>query len=496
MISVLLIDDSPEERELISDMVYQRDATTTVTACAGGEDGVAQAKAHIFDCVLLDLRLDGEDGLEVLADLRLARPNLPVIVLTGQGSEQAATDAFLAGAAYYLSKNNLIDRTLWTAIDRVMQFAKVERELKSKREALERSNRLDAVGQLAAGIAHDFNNQLGALRYCVEFLKSSAATDASKEKIRTALKVIEDSKNLASRLIALSRQGDLMATSVSLTDVMEDLRTLAAATVTDSVTLDIVEPEADIYSYFDGFQFLNVLLNLILNADDAIKANDRIGTITVTARRDAGQVRVSVQDNGCGMPQGTLAKCTDPFFTTKKDRNGTGLGLAMAQSFVKDNSGELLMYSTEGEGTEIIVVLPVGDKPSVSGREAVSVPDPVTSDARILVVEDQLILAMMTKEIIENHGYDVDLVTSGEKALAYLDAHPKVDVLITDINMPAMNGFELAQKVRQMKPTVQILYLTGYSDNPEHHSEDVLGPILQKPVEPNVLLASIAQALS
>ena len=496
MISILCIDDSPEEQDLVAELVRSGDADVKFRACFGGKDGIACVRDVAFDCVFLDLRLDGESGLDVLAELRELRPNLPVIVLTGRGNEEAATQAFLAGAAYYLPKRDLTGPTLWTAIDRVLERTTIERELKSKREALERSNRLDAVGQLAAGIAHDFNNQLGALRYCIEFLKHSAVTESSKDKVRTALSVIQDSRNLAGRLLALSKQGDLLAQTGSLAGTLDDLDNLAAAAVSGAAKLEVGAPDTDVYVHCDFGQLLNVLLNLILNAEDAIKTSGQPGIIKVLVHSSDDQVWITVRDNGLGMSKDVLAKCTDPFFTTKQNRNGTGLGLAMAQSFVNDNSGELLLHSSIGEGTEVIVVLPMCVKPEHETARPVSVPRPEHSDARILVVEDQIVLARITREIIEAQGYAVELAVSAEKALEFLQNDPKVDLVVTDLKMPGMSGFELAKKVRQNFPDIKVIYLTGYDDSPEGNEQEVPGPVLQKPVEPQDLLATIGKVLA
>ena len=496
MISVLLIDDSPEERELIADLLDGGETDVGVTACSGGADGVPHAAAQIFDCVLLDMRLEGEDGLDVLAELKKLRPRLPVIVLTGQGNEQSATDAFLAGAAYYLPKRGLTFEILWTAIDRVMTRTAVEQELKSKREAMERSNRLDAVGQLAAGIAHDFNNQLGTLRYCIEVLKPVSDTDKSKQSIETALRIIEESKSLAGRLLSLSNQGRLMASSVSMRSVLKDLNALAANSVSGSTVLEFNETDADLYGYCDRGQLVNVLLNLILNADDAINANGGLGKISVAAVGEADKLRITVRDNGCGMSQDVLSKCCDPFFTTKLDRNGTGLGLTTAQSFSSDNDGQLLLNSSEGEGTEVVVVLPKGEQPSVTTGEIMAKPKRSGAIAKILFVEDNLSVQDMTKSAIERQGYTVLLADSGEEALAVLEADQGIGVIITDIAMPGMNGFEFARQAHQKYPEIQIIYLTGYAENASQLGEALWGPILQKPIEPDDLYASIEDAMT
>lgn len=495
MTHILIIDDSPEDREQFSAFLEEAEPAVTVVSCLGGEDGIPAAKENIFDCVLLDLRLEGESGLDVLARLRDVRPTLPVIVFTGQGSEQAAVDAFVSGAAYYVPKHNLTVKTLWTAVSRSIEQAETDRELNSKREALERSNRLDAVGQLAAGVAHDFNNQLGALRYCIELLKDAAVTDKLKERVRTAIKIIDESANLATRMVSLSRQGNLLARTVSLQDIFADLNALASASISEHVTIEVSKPDADLTAFCDAGQLLNALLNLVLNANYAISAKGEIGTIAVSAQRDADKVHVIVKDNGIGMSVDVLAKSTDPFFTTKKDTNGTGLGLAMVQSFTNENSGELLIQSTEGLGTEVSLVLPETKESKASVENDTPATRSQSKGASILIVEDNSLLALMTKEILESEGFSAKMVKDAESALELLSSNFQADVVLTDVGLPGMNGFEFASQVRGQNHDIGIIYVTGYADNPEHRQQELHGPILQKPVEPEKLTATINKVL-
>lgn len=497
MTDILIIDDSPEDREQFASLLEEAEPGVAVVTAAGGRDGLARVAEQVFDCVLLDLRLDGEDGLDVLARLRQVRPDLPVIVFTGQGSELAATEAFVAGAAYYVPKRELTAKTLWTAVQRCIRQAATERELKAKQDAMERSNRLDALGQLAAGIAHDFNNQLGMLRYCIELLKQSATTQKSREQVQTALKVIDESASLATRLVALSRQGDLMARKVAIRETFSDLHALASASVSGRAVLKIDAPGADLLTYCDPGQLLNALLNLILNADDAVKAKGTAGTVRVSARREDDAVRIEVADDGTGMSEAVLARCCDPFFTTKSARNGTGLGMAMVQSFANDAGGEMLVQSTEGRGTKIILRLPVWTTKGEpdTAEPPVAAETPVGTD--ILVVDDQFLLADLTKEILENEGFSVTTAQDGESALEVFSSGAAVDLLLTDIKMPgALDGFELASRMRSEQPGLRVIYVTGYADNPEYRNQELLGPVLQKPVAPRDLIAVVGKVLA
>ena len=495
MISILLIDDNADDLEYIGDLLLQASPDVFIKECQNGADGLTEAANSVFDCVLLDLRLDGEDGIDVLEKLRAERPLIPVIVLTGQGSEQSATAAFVAGASYYLAKNDLAKDMLWTAVTRVIHQAKTESELKSKREAMERSNRLDAVGQLAAGIAHDFNNQLGTLTMAIQRIRDTADNMQSDAYVDIAFKTIDESRLLASRLLSLSDQGALHARNVDMHDLFDDLRALTTSTVAKNIQLNLAETDKELVAFCDRGQLVNAVLNLILNAGDAVIAKPGSGTINVTAERAHGKVRITVQDDGVGMSEALLTKCSDPFFTTKQDRNGTGLGLAMVQSFANENGGSLILKSTLGVGTEATLVLPEGQKPEIAENDLVQQATQNTSVAHILLVEDQYDLAKMTREVLSEAGFSIDLARDADEAIAYLTIQNQISLLITDVKMPGMNGFELARYVRKNHPSIKIMYLTGYAEKPELN-QVFFGPILRKPVDSAKLIATIKDVLA
>lgn len=498
MTSILIIDDSPEDLEQLASLLTDEDTSTEVVTCRDGQDALTQVRERTFDCVLLDLRLDGESGLDVLVQLQNLRQTLPVIVLSGQGSEQAAVDAFVTGAAYYLPKQDVTSKTLWTAVSRVIDKAETDRQLKSKSEALERSNRLDAVGQLAAGIAHDFNNQLNALRYCVELINSTRAEKDRQERISNALKIIDDTATLAGRMLSLSRQGNLMAVEVSLASIFSDLDVLAAASLPNEVTLNVRRPSEDLSVFCDPGQLLNALLNLTLNASDATVAKGRKGKVTVSAIREIDQIVILVDDNGTGMSRDVIAKSTDPFFTTKSKTNGTGLGLAMVQAFVTENSGELLIHSEVGKGTQISVVLPAADTKEGAADATTQAPNAAahTPVGPILIIDDNLELAMMTRDVLAEAGYRVEAARTAEDALDMLAQGLRPCIALTDINMPSMSGFELANKIKEQDPDVGIIYFTGFAQRTEIQSQTLHGPVLQKPVRREELTTTINRLLS
>ena len=496
MTRVLIIDDSPEDREFFADLLRRDKPQTAIDCCATSAEAFAMIRAVDYHAVLLDLRLDNEDGLEVLEQIKAHHPSLPVILVSGVGNEEIATEAVTSGAAYYLSKYNLNADALWTAITRVIDQSTADKVLQAQKDAMERSNRLEAAGQLAAGIAHDFNNQLGALRYSIELIQSTVPSDAADHYIGLAHKAIDECVALAGRMLSLSKQGNLVTQDVSAKDVLNDVRSLTSGYATDNLTLEIAAPSLDCFVHCDPSQLLNALVNLIRNAQQSIVQQPRSGHIQLVVRYTADTVSFVVTDTGDGMTPEVMAKCTDPFFTTKSDKKGSGLGLAMVQRFVNEADGQLIIQSTQGVGTEITIELPRVEPMSQPPQndDPQSVPMARTG-TNVLVVDDNTVLADMTKTVLELEGFAVQVFDNGVSAARYFDDGHRADLVISDIRMPKMNGFEMAEAIRRTSPETQFVFVTGYSDNIARSPNDLGSIVLQKPVSKDELLAAIEVAL-
>lgn len=292
-----------------------------------------------------------------------------------------------------------------------------------------------------------------------------------------------------------------------------------------------VDPE--VWVFCDSAQLENALLNLILNSRDAILRSAKGSSISVSARlvsgvskdltledgregswfgagmqsersaeasrRDGSQqryVELSVTDDGPGMSAEVRRRSVDPFFTTKATNSGTGLGLSMVYGFVQQSDGAMRIYSEPGHGTTVQLLLPSG---TASGPKEQPISTPLLADGksqRIVLVEDEPELLLMTEALVSELGYVVDAFASPSSALGALEAGVKCDLLITDVVMPGgINGFELAKQVRALRPGVPILYMSGYTGLAEGEMGEVVAPVLQKPCAPADLAAEIRSAL-
>lgn len=290
--------------------------------------------------------------------------------------------------------------------------------------------------------------------------------------------------------------------------------------------IDLAVSDPELRHLCDQTQLETALMNLVLNARDAMLRSGKGNRIRIRARpvrttgeelelrqdqdktaadaakaTEAGKsfryVEISVADNGPGMDEETLARSTDPFFTTKQSNSGTGLGLAIVYGFIRQADGDLRIYSEEGIGTTVQMTLPRGTLEGL--REAAVAPTevPEGQGQRILLVEDEFMLLTVMTDALEGLGYEVIGATSGQQALDIVQSGEAFDLLMTDVVMPgAFGGFELARKVREHFPQVPVIYTSGYTGFTMQEMGDVQAPLLQKPTAPAELARALAGALS
>ncbi|MDA8747724.1 ATP-binding protein, partial [Litoreibacter sp.] len=366
------------------------------------------------------------------------------------------------------------------------------------RQQIERSSRLDALGQLTGGIAHDFNNLLATIQYAVQ-LSADATDPQSRTKFtKIALDSVDRGSKLSNRLLSFAKQQPGIAKSHNVETALKEFKSLVGPTIEGFLTLEFRIDEPDMSVFCDSAQLENALLNLVLNARDAILRGNTGDKITVvvrgvaeismdpdTSRADPDRyltdslqaelrnqesrnkstayryVEFSVTDNGPGMTEDVKRRALDPFFSTKSTNSGTGLGLSMVYGFVQQSGGELRIYSELGRGTTMRLLLPRGSDQN-EREEPYARQMPTTGDGqRILVVEDESHLLEAMEALIENLGYKVHKATSGRKALEMIKNGLEVDLLLTDIVMPGgLGGFDLAAKVRALKPELAIVYMS------------------------------------
>ena len=385
------------------------------------------------------------------------------------------------------------------------------------RQVVERKNRLDALGQLTGGIAHDFNNLLASLLYALELAVKSQDQKKRDKYLETASNAIKQGRALTGRLLAFARRQPGLATSRKTTDVFHDFEKLVRPMLEAQIAIKLLVDEPELRHYCDQAQLETALMNLVLNSRDAILRSGEGNRIEVQARairfskteEDSDQpkietpegtslrfVEISVSDNGPGMESETLNRCTDPFFTTKETNSGTGLGLSMVYGFVTQSDGDLRIYSEPGVGTTVRMILPRGTE--LGSREEAMPEEDVQQGGgqTLLVVEDEVKLLDMIADVLVNMEYKVVPARSGQEALQLVEDGLVFDLLLTDVVMPGkVGGFELARRVRALRPDIPVIYSSGYTGFTAAEMGDVQAPLLQKPTPPAELAEAILREL-
>ncbi len=384
-------------------------------------------------------------------------------------------------------------------------------ELKLKEEALRQAQKMEAIGQLTGGIAHDFNNMLAGIIGSADLLRKRLTTgryDECERYVEAVVSAANRAAALTQRLLAFSRQQTLDLQAIDAAQHIVSLGELLKRTIGPSIEL-VTNLDADLWpASTDANQFESALLNLAINARDAMPKGGRLTirgenvAVDSDGELAAGDyVKISISDNGSGMDAQTLAKAIDPFFTTKPIGQGTGLGLSMVYGFMSQTGGHLDIHSEVCEGTVVSLFLP---RASAAGddRGVVAVPVPAPRNGSppgtVYVVEDEPIVRMLVVDHLEELGYRVMEAGNAEQALSALRQDDEIDLLLTDVGLPGMSGRQLAEEARKLRPELAIIFATGYADGAASRS-DLVGEnmdLIGKPFDVDDLAARIGALLS
>ena len=385
-------------------------------------------------------------------------------------------------------------------------------ELQATQIRLSHLQRMDALGQLAGGIAHDFNNVLQAVQSGVHLIKGRIGDPRSIERLSALiLEGTERGAAITGRLLAFSRQAELRTEVINASEMLGNLQEIFLHSLGAGVSVK-VEAEDNLLSLIaDKGQLETVLINLATNARDAMNGQGQL-TLSATSEiclierqlyhssnlKPGSYIHFSVSDTGAGMSPKVLAKATEPFFTTKAAGRGTGLGLAMARGFAEQSGGGLHIESMEGQGTTVHLWVPAGRRNSDS-KGLDHAPLAIPHSARIMVVDDEPLVLEGLSDQLKTGGYEVLSFPHASEALAALDARAKVDLIISDLSMPGMDGVTFLREVRKRLPHAPAILLTGFANVTAASlgSGAVEGPVylLRKPVTEEALFLEIAQAL-
>jgi PAS domain S-box-containing protein len=393
----------------------------------------------------------------------------------------------------------------------ISERKKAEEENEKLQMQLNQAQKMESVGRLAGGVAHDFNNMLGVIIGHAELALLKIAPDAPFQgNLEEIKKAAERSAELTRQLLAFARKQTVAPKVLDLNETMEKALKMLRRLIGEDIDLAWL-PGSNLEPIFiDSSQVDQILTNLCVNARDAIAGAGKITIETNNVVLDAeycarhtgflpGEyVLLAVSDNGCGMDEVTLSHIFEPFFTTKKMGKGTGLGLAMVYGAVKQNNGFINVYSEPSHGTTFKIYLPRHTATVASRHEPGQVPKPMTGSETILLVEDEPAVLMMTSQQLEKMGYAVIVAGNPGEAIRLAREHQgQIDLLITDVVMPEMNGRELAENLLSRDPNLKRLYISGYTANViAHHGVLDQGVhFIQKPFSMKDLGEKLRRAL-
>ncbi len=375
---------------------------------------------------------------------------------------------------------------------------------RSTGETLHQAQKMEAIGKLTGGIAHDFNNLLTVIVGNLSLIRDRSSDERAVRLAKSALGAAERGARLTTSLLTFARKQKLHAEPVDINELILDFATLLRRAAGDAVRLELSLSPRPCAARTDPAHFQGALLNLVINAKDAmpdggvivistdavdLEPADLIGSDAAPG----GFVRVQVRDTGSGMTPEIAAKAFDPFFTTKEAGKGSGLGLSQVYGFARQSGGLATLRSNAGEGTSVWISLPALATGLSNAVPDQTRPTVISKTAlRVLLVDDDMDVLTTLREGLSDLGWDVPVAADGETALGVLDRSDAIDVVVSDISMPGMSGTELARAVRRRRPGLPVLLMSGFpgaANDVESEFE-----ILQKPLLPEQLAARISEA--
>ena len=373
----------------------------------------------------------------------------------------------------------------------ITERVQVQRSLEEAREALFQSQKMEAIGQLTGGIAHDFNNLLMAVLGSLELVQKRLPYDPrTTPLLENAMQGAQRGAVLTQRMLAFARKQELKLQPVDVSSLARSMLDFLDRTIGPNIEVTMRFSGGLPRVQTDAAQLEAALMNLVVNARDAMPGG---GVITISARLEQVQshpelapgdyVRLSLADTGEGMDEETLARATEPFFTTKGVGKGTGLGLSMVHGLAAQSGGRLTVSSQPGVGSEIALWLPVSGPDQGPLAEAVA---PQETDRprrlRILAVDDDNLVLINTAAMLDDLGHEVVTATSGQEGLELLRTNPGVDLVISDEIMPQMTGTQFARAAQEAIPGLPFVIATGYADlSPRGPDAGICLPRLHKP---------------
>lgn len=499
-VSVLVVEDDCDHAELIARTLANHHPPFRVTMARDGLTCLDAVARERFSVILLDYSLPGMDGLAVLPRLRQQAPDVPVVMITGRGDERVAVEAMNAGGTDYIIKTSGYLTALPTVLCKVLKQQELAlenrrlyreaqdalAELQKAQEHLVRVETLRALGELAGGVAHHLNNLLAVIVARIDLLRFKPEAEPFRHSLTIISRAAKDGADVVRRIQEFARVDRVRELQlVDLNELAHDVIEMTRVRWHDAaraqgLTIE-VERQAGPIPLVAGHagSLREVITNLVLNAVDALPHG---GRITVCTAREGDDVTLSVKDDGVGIPQAVARRVLEPFFTTKGLKS-MGLGLSVSHSVLQRHGGGLHIESAEGRGTTVTMRLPV----SAEQRDPVETSCSRAAEIRplrILLVDDEAEVRESLGELLEIGGHTVTLADGAREALRRLETEPLPDIVLTDLGMPELTGWDLAAAIKRRWAGLPVGLVTGWGDEPDPDSAKaaLVDFILSKPL--------------
>ena len=534
-----MVDDTLDTlKALAATLVADGHAVRPVPTGRQALEAMAQQPPEL---VLCDVRMPGMDGFEVCRAIKAdpALASVPVILLSSteeggervRGFEAGAVDfipkpfvreELLARVRAHLELSRLRERLEALVEDRTEHLreatARLEVELAERKAAeaerirlqtlLQRSQKLECIGNLAGGVAHDFNNMLTIILCHAQMgISALPESDPVRKDLGEIFAAGKRSANLTRQLLAFARNQPVAPVVLDLGTALPEMLNMLRRLIGDNISLVWNAPLEPVRVRIDPSQLDQILANLCVNARDAIggagKVDIAVDAVEVGPREcrehpglEPGDfARIRVRDDGCGMAPEIVEQIFDPFFTTKEVGKGTGLGLSTVYGIVKQNKGAIEVESRPGEGTEFAILLP-RSKEEVSAEVVVRKSRSAPAGRTVLVVDDSGSVLDTARDALVRAGWRVDAAASPEEAVEMVRQKERpVDLVLADVVMPRMDGVDLVDRIRRIRPGIRWLLMTGGADTVRGLAAQGDPKLLQKPFSAETLLAKVSEAL-
>lgn len=510
------LEGNPADAELIDSTLRNAGIPCQTKRVHTREDFLAALRQGGFSLILADTTVPDFDGAAALDLARALHPDVPFLFVSGMQGEEFAVDMMQRGATDYISKQRLgrlvpsVRRTL-RELDERLERKRAEDALRMSEKQLRQAQKMEAVGRLAGGLAHDFNNLLTVIMGHSQVLLDELSVGSPiRAKIEEMQKAGERAANLIRQLMAFSRKQPMEPNVLPLNSVIGNVEGMLRRLIGEDIQLVIRPDPHNGHVKADPGQLEQVLMNLVVNARDAMPNGGllAIETSQVELARTpmhhlhplplGHYVKLTVTDTGCGMNTDVLGHLFEPFFTTKEAHKGTGLGLSTVFGIVTTCGGGIDVWSQVGHGTTFDLYFPRATPQTTATSTDAPQAQPRQGSETILLVEDDNGVRDLVRRELLKTGYQVIEAKNGvEACLTATQQSYHVDLLLTDVVMPGMNGRELAEHLAVIKPNLRVLFMSGYLDDISVNSgmDPHRTTFLQKPFTPDLLLRTVRALL-